>query len=105
MRRMVDLKRTPEEKAEVVIESMPTPASVNDYPYGLCISLDEDSLEKIDIDDGDVEIGDMLHGFFMAEVTAVRKEQIDGKASCRVELQITHLGVEDEDDEPAEAAA
>lgn len=95
--KMVDLARTPAEKVEA---ALPAPASTPDYPYGLCICLTQDELSKLDLDD-EVEVGDMIHLFAMAEVTSVSKVQRDGEASCRVELQVTHLAVEDEDDEDA----
>lgn len=103
VRRMRDMERSPEEK----FAAIPSPAQ-NDYPYGLCISLTEQELEKLDLEP-DCEVGDMIHGFFMAKVTSVSKNDVDGKKTCRVELQITHLGLEDEDmeweeEEKAEAA-
>jgi|SRR5579859_669946 len=95
-RHMVDLARSPEEKEEAV---MPVSSVVSDYPYGLCIALSHDELEKLDLDP-ECEIGDMLHGFFMAKVTSVSMNASEGSdPSCRIELQITHLALEDEDTE------
>lgn len=100
---LVNMERSPEEKVEAM---MPPIAQQNDYPGGLCICLSEHELEKLDLDD-DCEVGNMLHGFFMAEVTSVSKNETNGKSSCRIELQITHLGLEDEthEEEPEEEAA
>lgn len=93
---MVDLARTPAEQAE---DDMPcTPI----YPYGTCISLADDELEKLNMDE-DVEVGDMFHFHALAKVTSVsRHETEDGKKN-RVELQITHMEAEDEDDENEQA--
>ena len=75
------------------------------YPYGLCISFDEDTLEKLGLDDGEMpEVGDMIHLMAMAKVTSVsenERESVGGatKKCCRIELQITHLATENEDTE------
>lgn len=99
-RHMVDMARTPEEKEEAV-ESATLPAvdSVPDYPYGLCLRLSHEELEKLGLD-ADCEIGDMIHLFAMAKVTSVSMSDSErGGHYCNVELQITHLGLEDEDTE------
>ena len=102
---MADMAKTPEEVKE---DSEPmAPVSVNRYPYGLCLSLDQDDLEKLSMP-LDAEVGDMIHVMAFARVTSVSKQELaDGKCNCRVELQITHLALEDEDQEMdgAEAAA
>jgi len=97
--KMTDMAKTPAE----IKEDMPTmPSSdsvVNRYPYGLCISLTEDELSKLKMD-GTPSVGDMVHLFAMARVTSVSEnEKSDGSKCCRVELQITHLGTEDESEE------
>lgn len=97
MRKMVDMRRSDEEKTE---ESKPDPLAGNDYPYGLCLSLTERELEKLDLDD-DCEVGDMIDIRAMGRVTAVSKNQSDGKDRCRIEIQIESIGLEDEDKEEA----
>jgi hypothetical protein len=98
---MFDMAKTPEEAKEDTKPSPATVADVNKYPYGLCLSLDEDQLDKLDLDKPDV--GDMCHLFGIGRVTNVSEhEKADGSVCCRVELQITHLGVECEDDEEGE---
>lgn len=95
---MVDMKKSPAEKAE---DSCPTPIDRQpDYPYGLCISLCDDELEKLDLDVSDVEPGDMLHLHCLATVTS-KSERTDIPAgpSCRVELQITHVSIPESEDE------
>lgn len=94
---MVDMKRSIEEKLET---ATPSPASLPDYPYGLCISLCEDDLEKLDLDTDGVQIGDMIHMHCMATVKSISKSDnaLSGP-SCRIELQITHIATENEDEE------
>lgn len=92
---MVSMRRTPAEKTEAVAAMSDGP----DYPYGLCISLCNDELEKLGLAD-EVEVGDMLHLHCMAKVTSVSKSDSEMSGpSCRVELQITDMVGEDEDSE------
>ena len=98
---MVDLKRTPAEKAEEADEgyAFPSPINVPDYPYGLSISFDEDVMEKIGMEIGDVEVGDIIHLHAFATITSVSQRTDNDKTCCRVEAQITHISSEDEDTE------
>lgn len=107
--KMMDMGKTPAEiKEESALYDAPLPVSsmVNRYPYGLCISLSEDELTKLGLSDEKPDVGDMIHLFAMARVTSVSEnEKSDGTKSCRVEMQITHLGVEDENMEGMEEEA
>ena len=90
---MVSMRKTP---AEAKAQAEPTP---DVFPYGLCISLCDDELEKLGLGD-DVQVGDMLHLHCMAKVTAVAKHDSEmGGPSRRVELQITDMVGESEDEE------
>jgi hypothetical protein len=72
------------------------------YPWGLCLRLTEKELQKLDLSD-DVDIGDMVHIFAMAKVTSVSMNASEGGENrCCVELQITHMSLEDEDHENEE---
>ena len=105
---MVDMRRTPEEKAEVAEErSGPPPVSdVEDYPYGLRIALTNDELEKLDLQDENVEVGDMLHIHAFAKVTSVSEtDNADTGPQCRIELTLTHIAAEDEETENEEDEA
>jgi len=97
---MVDMRRTLAEKEEAAERMQPTAATQNDYPYGLCISLSQDELKKLGLEDEEVEVGDMIHLHCMAEVTSVSKSDNQQMGpQCRVELQITHIAAEDEEEE------
>ncbi len=101
-RRMVDMAKTPAEVKEdsAPVSAMDAPDSGPSYPWGLCISLNEDDLKKLDITADEIDVGDMVHLFAMAKVTS--KSISDNESSgpcCRIELQITHLAGEDEDTE------
>lgn len=94
---MIDMKRTAAEKDEAT--AMPFPSGGPDYPYGLCISFDSETVEKLALDD-DVQVGDMIHLHCMAKVTSVSvSDNEQSGPCCRYELQITHIAAEDEDGE------
>lgn len=92
-RHMVDLQRTDADKADARSEMYASPPSdVSDIPYGLCICLTEAELEKLDLD-ADAEVGDMLHGMFMARVTSVSKNDSGNGPKCRIEMGIFAMSV------------
>lgn len=88
--KMIDLKRDPKKEPETA------PAFEPAYPYGTCFSLGDEEIEKLGVDLKDIDTGDTLHLFAFAKVTSKTDREESGK---RVELQITHLSVEDEDGE------
>lgn len=94
--KLVDVAYTPEEKAEK-FGAMSAEAAP-DYPFGLSITLDECTLEKLDLDDNP-EVGDMIDFRAFGRVTGVRKDARDGENHTCVEIQLTNIAVEDEDDE------
>lgn len=91
---MVDLALDQEEALEAVAFHPPR------YPYGLCISLCEKELDKLDIHEDELSVGSVLHLHCMAKVTSIseRDDAVCGPTS-RVELQITHIASESEDEE------
>ena len=98
---MVNMAKTPEDvKKEIgdLYPSAPAQSTTSAYPYGLCISLDDETLKKLGLDGDMPTVGESIHGCFVAKVTSVsmnEREKADGsKEQCaRVELQITDMGV------------
>lgn len=88
---------TSEEKMEANC-SLPV-FNQSEYPYGLSISLDDASIEKLDVDHADWEVGDIFDLRAMARVTSVSENETESGKRCRVELQIIMLGCESESDE------
>ena len=81
-----------------------------DYPYGLSLCLSERELRLAGLDGDDIDVGDILHGHFFAKVTSVSADASKGEdgedsTNRRVELTITHLSGEDEDEENEEEDA
>jgi len=110
--KMVDLANTPQEiKEDVAGYSVPSPVGISSgplYPYGLCLRLEEKTLDRLGMAEDLPEVGDVIHIVGMAKVTSVSEnetETTDGERQhrCCVELQITHMGAEDEDMEDPEA--
>ncbi len=77
---------------------MPVPTAAAEYPYGLCIRLDERDLEKLGLGD-DCEAGDTLHFMAMSTVKSVSKNDYNGRKTVSVELQIEKMVAENEDEE------
>lgn len=94
----VDMKKS---KAELADEKKMNKASCSigpggssdKYPYGLTLRLEEDSLEKLGIDDENLpSAGDELTFTVRARVTDVSsRERADGDDTCCVELQVTKM--------------
>ncbi len=102
---MIDMAQSKEE----IEEAMPKAVAESDkagpiYSYGLCLHLTEKELEKLNLDT-DVEPGDMIHIIAMAKVTNVGMRADENGGTSSVDLQITHMAVENEDEEGEEMDA
>lgn len=99
--KMVNMAKTPEDVKKEVGEfypAAPAAATTSAYPYGLCISLEDDTIDKLGMDGEMPGVGEMMQFLAMAKVTSVsqnEREQMDGskKMCTRIELQITDMGV------------
>ncbi len=96
----VSMAKSSAEIAEEKSEMVDYPQNL--YPYGLCISLCEEELEKLDLDDS-VDVGDMIHIHALGKVTSVNKRDTDQGTKIRVEIQMTDIALEDEDHENDDA--
>jgi hypothetical protein len=96
---MVDLIEAPEEKPRVMTGLLSTAYEEKPhYPYGTSLSLDEKSMDKLNIKSLP-EIGSMIHGRFMAKVTRISASADDSGDSSCLGLQITHMALENEETE------
>lgn len=92
---MADMAKTPDQinKEMQPFDAAPKLENIAEYPYGLCITLDDDGLAKLGLD-GSCEPGDGLNVIAYAKVTnASATEKADGSVCRRVELQITHMAL------------
>lgn len=100
--KMVSMAKSAEEVKEDIAEiSAPMTAakpSTPKYPWGLCLSLEDETLSKLGIDGELPKAGDVIQFTALAKVTnssTSESETTDGatKECRRVELQITDMGV------------
>jgi hypothetical protein len=99
--KVVSMERTEAEKkaAEERYKEGPV-ASGPDFPWGLCINLGKDELAKLGIKELP-EVGDEFHVYAVTRVTRVSASASEGGEDSKgVELQITHMGAMQEDEEP-----
>lgn len=99
---MVDMARTPAEKAADAPMGLVTPcvSDLPDYDYGLCGSFNKESLDKLDLD-SDVHVGDFLDIRSLAKVTGVHMKAGSNEID-RVDYCMCNIAVEDEDNQGSE---
>lgn len=111
--KLVSMAKTPEEvKDDTADMPMATAAgkiSGAKYPYGLCISLDDETLKKLGLDGDMPSVGEVIAIQAMARVTNAGKNEREGTDGatqvCRhVELQITDMAVPDPEPDPMQAS-
>ena len=85
-----DMKLTRAEKSEEAEIATDRP----DYPYGLTLSLNEESIDKLGIELPDV--GDTFFVLAIATVRSVSEHQSDDHTSRDVSLQIEQLSLDGE---------
>jgi hypothetical protein len=74
--KMVNLAKSPEQVKGEIATSVPAAADMPEpkvpvYPWGTCIKLEDDTLEKLGLDDGLPAVGETLQFLAMARVTSV----------------------------------
>ena len=88
--KFVSMEQTTAERAE----AMPSPAPEGPrYPWGLALTLDNASLEKLEIDKLPA-VGGELVLVAKVKVTRVESREYDTGKSRELGLQITHLALE-----------
>lgn len=90
--KMVSMKRSSEDKRKDQGENSPIEAIAPDYPYGLCIHLDTDELDKLGIKEFP-PIGESL--MFHVQVKVTRQgEDANGRETERfMDMQITDMAL------------
>ena len=86
---MIDMKRTKSESDE----SKEVAMGEEDYPYGLSISLDQDSLEKLGIAELP-KVGAEMMLMAKVKVTSTNESQHENQSHKSVSLQITEMELE-----------
>lgn len=95
--KMISMKRSAADKKADAMEQAPIEARGPDYPYGLCIHMDGDELEKIGIKELP-KIGEEWVIVCKCLVTRVSQDASSTREEYKsVDLQITDIGWEEED--------
>ena len=84
-------KAEAKEKSEAMCKG---PGDGSRYPYGTCINLDKDALEKLGINVRDFKAKDGIRVEAVGFVKSIRSSEGDTYESSSLELQLTSLGVE-----------
>lgn len=93
---MIDMGRSIKKEEEEPEKAMSSEYEGPRYPWGLAMSLQKEELDKLGLDFESLQIGGILSLTAIAKVTAKsRNESESGEERTCVELQITHLGVDD----------
>lgn len=96
------MKLAPQQKTEMMAGG--PEMSQEEYPYGLCIRLDEDTITKLGID-GLPNAGDAMTVTAKAVVKSVSLNEYENEGARRtIELQITDMAVGPAD-KPKKSAA
>jgi hypothetical protein len=92
--KMADMKRSKaDKKADSVVSAVPTGEYEGpDYPYGLCINLEKDSLEKLGLSKLP-EVGEEMIIQAQVKVTRVSASADQKNEHKGVELQIVKMGI------------
>lgn len=97
--KMVSMKRTPEDKRGDKMEAVSMGAMAPDYPYGLCIRLDKEELDKLGMKQLPA-VGTEMPLEVNVKVTRVSQSAAEGADDqTNVELQITDIGIDVDQDE------
>lgn len=97
--RLYDMKRTQDERKDQQPDI--SVGERESYPYGLRIDLDPESLDKLGLSASEFKAGNTVKLMAQAEVkvvTQVESEDQESFPRSNVELQITSLGLKNQED-------
>lgn len=98
MGKMTHMERNREEETKV--PSLGSHGS--DYPYGLCISFSSEELEKLGLSHEDFDVDDIIHLAAFGKVTSVSHSKNSDNENSRIEVQLTHLNLLENESEEEE---
>lgn len=90
--KLTDMKRSKKERKESGINTC-KPYEGDAYGYGLCLSLDKDSLEKLGLKPSSFDVGDQVTITATGSIKALRQDKSSSYSSSNVEIQIEKLAV------------
>jgi hypothetical protein len=92
--KLVSTKRSPKQKKERDSICKVAPSSHEDYGYNTRLSLDKDTLDKLDITPKDFKVGQKVTVQAVAVVKTLRSVEGSEYDTSEIELQIQQIGVE-----------
>lgn len=96
---MISLKLTPAEAKAETMMGDPDETQGPEYPYGLTICIDDDTLSKLGIDPANLpKIGAVFSIEAKAEVCSTSQYANQGGADTSMSLQITDMSLSSTDD-------
>jgi hypothetical protein len=94
---LVDVKRTKADKeAERKSWEGDSVERMDDYPYGLTVHLDHETIEKLGLSDMDLDAGEPVMLVSEATVTEDRINTVNGKTRRSMSLQLRKIAVTQE---------
>ena len=95
--KMVSMKRSEADRRKDMGEPAPLEAMAPDYPWGLCINMDGDELDKLGMKELP-QVGTVMPMQVLVKVTSVSQSASEGRGeeydeSRRVSFQITDIGI------------
>lgn len=89
-----DMKRTKEEKKENQTAEVPVSSpDVEEYPYGLSINLEKESLDKLGLDVDDFSIDSKVDIVCFAKVDSLHENASKHSSNSSVNLQICKMAM------------
>ena len=110
MNKLINMKLSKDELKDTATEALPvkdTEANKPRYPYGLEISLEKESLEKLGINLDEVDIGDGLYLEAICKVTSKNESKSvsqygDDREDKSLRIQLCDMAIEKHDEEERE---
>lgn len=100
--KMVSMAQSPEKVKETMPAVVAEKAEAPSYPWGLCLRIEKEQIEKLKLDGA--QVGDTIHVFALGKVTSVSARASEGGDDhSSIEIQITDMAAENEDRENEEA--
>ena len=102
MDKLVDMELSQKEKKGMTI-GVEQPTKGPNYPWGLAITLEDESLKKMKVELADYQVGDEVILHAECKVTRLSQSEREGDGKNRtMELQITSMGLEASEGESGE---
>lgn len=91
---LIDVKRTKEDKkAEKERWSGDVVEEMDDYPYGLTVNLDDDTMSKLGLNDQDFDTGEPVMLVSEAIITEDRINTVNGKTRRSMSIQLRKIAI------------